>query len=102
MKSGMENVCRTLPICSKCINYEISGWLNENKEKLSKDSKLGMREQLRSMKLKQGECIVCNHNSVTEGVAEKILDILNENEEVEKLKEDFAKSFCFNHPYISS
>ena len=86
--------CRPLPICSECINKEIIGWLNENQHQLSKDTKLEMREKLKGIKLKGGECIVCGSDKIAEGVIEEVLGVLEENEEGKEIKESFLKSFC--------
>ena len=86
---------RSLPLCSQCIKHEIGGWLNENQDELKKDTKLKIRKELKSISLKGGECIVCNKKTVSEDTAEKILDVLEENEEQREIIGNFTRSFCF-------
>jgi hypothetical protein len=85
---------KTLPLCSKCIRHEVNSWVNENWKDLDIETKLKIREELKGVKLGEGECIVCKSNKIAKETASNILEILKEKEIKDDLKSQFMKYFC--------
>ena len=71
---------------------EIASWVFENQLKLDEDTIREIRDELKDIKLRDGECIVCNNKKIAEGCFEKVLNILERNNE-SKVLGDFKK-FC--------
>lgn len=88
-----KQICKPLPICSKCIQHEINSWINENIQNLNITLVQKIREEMKRVKLNPGECIVCHENK-TADVAEKVVNILDEKVDKEKV-EEFKRYFCY-------
>lgn len=81
-----------LSICSRCLSHEISSWVTEKSGFLSPEIISKIFLELRDIKLKQGECIVCNNSKIAENCVERIIKIL-EKENQELLKQEFINMF---------
>jgi len=80
-------------LCSKCAVNEIASWVFENQLNLDQNTIKQVREELKDIKLKEGKCLVCNHNRVAEGCFERILLILEKSKTSSDVTEEFKK-FC--------
>lgn len=83
----------TIQLCSRCTIHEIASWVFDNQLKLEPDVIRQIRDETKDIKLKEGECIVCSSNRVSEGCFEKILQILEKNNSDATVVLDFKK-FC--------
>lgn len=90
-----QKIIRTIPLCSRCMNYEINSWLNENINNVNPESMKEINQELRAIKLTEGQCIVCNHKMISDDICHRILRILEESRLNGKTVEDFRKFFCF-------
>lgn len=84
-----------LQLCSRCLSHEINSWVNEKWTELDENIKRQVREELTSIELTNGKCIVCNNSLVSKGTSENILSILERNESSKKIKTEFKKLFGF-------
>jgi len=91
-----QNLIQSLPICSKCLVYEINNWIADKNANLNPEVTQQVREELKAIKLKPGKCIVCNHDSVSHETSENILKILQKSNSDKKIIEEFKKFFCFS------
>ncbi len=89
-----QKTIKALELCSKCLTHEVNSWINENWKLLNEETKKQIREEIKTVKLKAGTCIVCENKNITDRTSERILEILEENKSPEKLKKDFEKDFC--------
>ena len=85
---------KALELCSRCLSHEINSWVADNWQLLNEETKKQIREEIKTIKLKPGSCIVCNHNSIADSTSENILKILSGNKVPEKLQQEFEKDFC--------
>ena len=85
---------KSLELCSRCLAYELNSWVNDNFQLLSEEAKKQIREEIKTIRLKPGNCIVCNHNSISDSTSENIIRILEESNVSKKLREEFEKDFC--------
>ena len=85
---------QTLPICSRCIVHEINSWIIDKRGAINPETTQKIREELKVIKLKAGECIVCSSNFISDGTCEDIVKILKKDKADEKMMEDFQKDFC--------
>ena len=83
-----------IQLCSRCINHEINSWVNEKWKELNEEVKRQIYQELRSVKLKSGECIVCGNKLVSDRTPERILGILEENKTGDKVVGEFRNFFC--------
>ncbi len=92
----MKNIqeLKTLPLCSQCLRHEVNSWVNENWKGLDVNTKLRIREELKGIRLKEGECIVCGSGKIAKGTGSNILEILEDKEIKDNLKNQFMKYFC--------
>ena len=82
-----------IQLCSRCLNYEINNWINERWKEINDKAKKEIIQELKAIKLKPGECIVCKNNLVSNDTPLKILKILEDNKISPKIKEEFKKYF---------
>ena len=61
-----------LQLCSRCLSHEIESWMNEKWAELNEDAKKSVVEELRTIKLTQGNCIVCNNSIISDGTIGRI------------------------------
>lgn len=94
----MQTLCKSLPICSRCMQHEINSWLNENLQKISSAIIQKIHEELASIRLSSGQCIVCNSNIIVSNLSENILKIMEKYKTEEAIKKEFKKYFCFYIP----
>jgi len=85
-----------LQLCSRCLNHEINSWIDERWKELNDETRKEILEELKAIKLKQGECVVCKNSLISTDTTERILEILDENKVEGKLKLEFKKYFCFS------
>lgn len=69
--------------------------MNEKLSVLSPDITRKIREELKSINITDGECIVCKNSKVSADVSKEILKILEKFKADRKIKNEFAKMFCF-------
>ncbi len=86
---------KSIQLCSRCISNEVNSWVSEKWKGLDEETKKQIREELKTIKLISGKCIVCSNNLVATKTSENILKILEENKTSEKLKKEFRKFFVF-------
>ncbi len=80
-----------IQLCSRCIVNEISNWVFENQLQIEPETIKQIREELQDIRLQEGECLVCNHNKVSEGCFEKVLNILEKYKSDQEIIENFKK-----------
>jgi len=85
---------KAIELCSRCLHNEIVSWINEKWKHLQDDVRRQINEELKGIRLEQGNCIVCSSGLVSKETPEKILKILNENGVDSSVKEEFKYSFC--------
>jgi len=85
----------TIPLqfCSRCLNQEINSWVNERWQFMNDKARREILQELKAIKLKQGECIVCRNSLVSDDTPEKILRILGENKVSIDIIKEFKKYF---------
>jgi len=88
----MQQEIFSIPLCSRCATYEINSWANEKWKELDEETSQSIRQELKAIRLKQGECIVCKNNYVAENCFENILKILEKSNN-KKLTFEFKKLF---------
>lgn len=82
-----------LNLCARCLSNEINSWVEENWKNLNDDAKIQIREILKTIKLKEGECIVCKNSFVSDNASQKVLNILKSENSAKSVIGDFRKSF---------
>ena len=90
----MLQIVTTLEICSKCLNHEINSWINDRWNEINENTRVKITEELKTIKLVQGKCIVCNNSLISQGTAENILSVLEENKVSKETINEFKKLFC--------
>ena len=80
-------------LCSRCLYHEITSWMNEKWKELHEEARKQIIDELKSVKLRNGKCIVCDNTLVSDRTTEKILKILEENKISDKLKKEFENYF---------
>ena len=80
-----------IQLCSRCTVNEIACWVFENQLKIEPDVIKQVREELKDIKLHDGECIVCNNKRVSEGCFERVLSILEKYKSSQGVIEEFKK-----------
>ncbi len=83
-----------LHICSRCISHEIGSWISDKVGELDLEAIQKINQELRAIKIKQGKCIVCNGNFVSENTIENVIKILEEQKVSNKVQEEFKNLFC--------
>jgi hypothetical protein len=87
-------IIQSIPLCSRCAMHEISSWLWENSSRISPELMSQISIELRAIRLKGGECLVCGNNKVAEDCIENILRILGKNKNNLEVKEEFERLFA--------
>ena len=93
MDNQITSTINTLNICSRCFNHEVNSWINENWSVLNEETKKAIHEELKTIKIKEGKCLVCEDAIVSDGTAEKIFDVLKANKVSPKTRSEFKKFF---------
>ena len=83
-------------LCPRCLANEVNNWINEKWAEIDEETKKQIREELKTIKLISGKCIVCNNNLIADNTSERILKILEENNTSNELKKEFSRFFCFS------
>ena len=86
---------KPIPLCSRCIAYEINSWVFENAAKLGEETTQKVREELKAIKLQEGECLVCKNGLISVDSAQNIIKIFEKNKVDEKTKKEFIRLFSF-------
>jgi len=86
---------KSIPLCSRCAAHEINSWLNEQFGRINPEVIQQIAEELRAIKLASGQCIVCNHTSVSDGCFEGILQVFEKSDVSKKVVDEFKKLFGF-------
>ncbi len=94
--TSIQNPLKSLHLCSRCLSHEINSWTNEKWKDLDEEVKRQINEELKTIKLRPGECIVCKNTLVSMDTAERILEILKENKVKEEVIEEFESFFLLN------
>ena len=88
-----QNIIESLPLCSRCMIHEINSWILDKSGKIDPDATQQVREELKSIRLKPGECLVCRHTTVADGCFENILKVFDKNKVGKAIVEEFKKLF---------
>lgn len=91
-----NNFTKITPLCARCASYELNEWLNENLGNVKLELAKAIREELKSINLSDGNCIVCNQNKNSYGWFEKISKLLEKYNAQDELKKEFSEYFGFN------
>lgn len=76
------------------MNHEINSWINDRWNEINENTRVKITEELKTIKLVQGKCIVCNNSLISQGTAENILSVLEENKVSKETINEFKKLFC--------
>lgn len=85
---------KTIQLCPECIKHEINSWLNEKISCLNIDATRKISEELRAIKLAEGECIACKNNKIAEDTAENVIKILDKFKAQDNIKKEFIEMFA--------
>jgi len=77
------------------MTYEINNWVFENASRLKTEITQQIREELKAIRLREGECIVCNEKKISADCFENIIKIFEKYKVQEEIKNEFMKSFGF-------
>ncbi len=92
-KSFTNLVENELSLCSRCLSNEINGWVNDRWKELNDEARRDIYQELKTIKLNEGECIVCGNHLVSKEILTKILRILQESDTSEKTVNEFKQFF---------
>ena len=92
-ESKMKIVFNPIKLCSRCLVNEISNWTYENQLCFDEDTMKQIREEMKDIKLVEGECIVCKNKRIEEGCFENILSILEKSKTNSEKISEFRKLF---------
>ncbi|MBI2630134.1 hypothetical protein HYW76_03455 [Candidatus Pacearchaeota archaeon] len=84
-----------LKLCSRCAFNEMSLWINDKSGEIKPEITQRIMQEIKSIKLVPGECIVCRHNIVSSDCFESILKILEKNRVSSELILEFKHVFGF-------
>lgn len=90
-----QKLIGAIPLCSRCIVYEINNWIADKRGLVNPEASQQIREELKTIKLKSGECVVCNHSLISDNTFENILKIFEKHKVSGELQEEFRKLFGF-------
>ena len=90
-----QKIIQAIPLCSKCITNEINSWINDKKAELNPEITQKIREELKAIKLTQGECVVCNNSLISHETFNNIFKILDKYKASEKIVKEFTNFFGF-------
>ena len=68
--------------------------MNENWKCFGEETKQLIYQELKSIAIKPGQCIVCSNSLVADKTTERILSILKENKLPIKITKEFNRYFC--------
>lgn len=84
---------KPISLCSQCFKHEITSWLTEKSYLLKPEIISKLYLELKNIKLKDGECIVCLNNKISEDCFFKLLKILQKAPE--ELKQEYLSMFGY-------
>ena len=73
----------------------MNNWVFEKSYFLPEEATKQIREELKSIRLKEGNCIVCNSNFVASDTFENGIKILEKNKAQVALIQEFMKDFAY-------
>ena len=85
---------KSLPLCSRCAIHEISSWFWEKTSQLDPEILKQVSFELKAVKLRDGECLVCSNKKISEGCIENIIKILEKNKASQEVTEEFVRLFA--------
>jgi hypothetical protein len=88
-----KNKLSGVELCSRCAVTEIAGWVYENQLRLEPDTIREIREELKDIRLRDGECVVCKRDKVVDNCFSKILGIMQRDKKIERGVIDEFKKF---------
>ena len=80
-------------LCSRCTANEISSWAFDNQLKLEREVLAQIREELKDIKLKPGECIACSRPNISDSCFERVLSVLEKNKQDKEIILEFKSLF---------
>ena len=80
-------------ICSRCLSHEVLSWIEDKRGKVDGEALKYIREELQTIRLKKGECLVCSNENVAEGTLARISAIFTENKVSKTVLEEFNGLF---------
>ena len=86
-----------IQLCSSCLKHEITSWLNERVNELNSRAKEKILEELKAIRLANGECIVCNKNQTADNSFINILKILEKTKTEKIIIHEFARMFGYEN-----
>jgi len=89
----LKSIQPVFQFCSRCLNQEINSWVNENWKEVNDEARKLILQELKTIKLKQGECLVCKNTLISDDTPVKVLRILEENKVLDKIRTEFKKYF---------
>jgi len=84
-----------IPLCSRCIVHEMNNWLADKRGEIDLDASQKVSEELKDIKLRTGECVVCNHNLISDSTFENILKVFDKHKVNSGVIGEFKKLFGF-------
>jgi len=90
-----------IQLCSRCTANEISSWAFDNQLKLEREVLAQIREELKDIKLKPGECIACSNSNVSDSCFERVLSVLEKNKQNQEIISEFKNIFGLSLKLIS-
>lgn len=90
-----EKSIEAIPLCSRCMTYEINNWIFEKRKELDPELTQKIREELKAIKLKQGGCLVCSNSLISDNTIENILKLFEKNKIKKETLNEFKKLFLY-------
>jgi len=84
-----------IQLCSSCLKHEIASWVNERIINLKDERANKIRQELKTIRLTDGECIVCKNNKISNGSFINILKLLEKTKAEKTIINEFAGMFGY-------
>ncbi len=91
----MAQLMQSIPLCSRCAVHELTEWINEKLNCLNIETTQKIREEIKSIKLTEGECIVCRKQLVSDRLFESVLKVFEKNQAPKEITEEFRRLFFY-------
>ena len=91
-----QTLINSIPLCSRCITHEVNAWIIDKRAELDPEVTSQVREELKTIKLTVGECVVCYNKLVSENSINNLLKIMEKNKVSEDIKNEFKKLFSYD------
>lgn len=82
-----------ISLCPGCLSHEVASWLTEKSGMINAEAIASIYLELRDIKLKNGSCIVCKNNKISQDCFYKIYKVLEKNKIREDIRQEFALMF---------